>query len=642
MKIAFFISGLDQPFGKQLVKTMELHAKERKVELHVFAAFGLQDNNLLHAEGEKSILYLADLEQYQCIMVAGDTMARYDMHDELMGHLARNAKCPILGIRYEEDGCYNLLVENHSSLYEMTQHFIYDHHYKDICFVTGRIETKDAQERLAGYRDAMDEAGIRVSDDMIFEGDYWRNKGPQIVDYFMSARDGKLPEVIICSNDYMALSVCDEVIRRGYHVPDDICVSGFDDLDEAQLYVPALTSIAVDFNKMAVEALNMAISLANGNAIPHISRCQAQMKLRGTCGCNLHEVEYNKGFYHRQMRFLQDITKQVVYMQSDFNSASTEEECFEHLQNFLKDEGIETYYVCLKKQNVSQDELDRYFDSYIGKTPLERAEAVSKHERMINLRMIVDKKNGVKYENILFDKHEILPPEYVECLKERLSIIAPIHSLNETYGYIIFQMSDDMDAIPNERYELLCMFFGDTLRRIYMHQNLLSVRDAMTLYLVDPLTKIYNRRGFERNFVKLTDWAKKENYNYALVSLDLDRLKEINDNFGHKAGDLAICGVASSLTSSLREEEICARIGGDEFVAVLLLDESDRIERFRQNFECCIAEINSAVEEDYIVEASIGVFVVNEQLTIAEYLHEADILMYENKRKKKMNQKRNI
>ena len=115
MKIAFFISDLHQMFGKQLIKTMEKYAMERKVELHVFASFGLQDNNLLHAEGEKSILYLANTDQYQCIMVAGDTMARYDMHDELMEHLKRNAKCPVLGIRYEEPGYYNLLVKNYSS-----------------------------------------------------------------------------------------------------------------------------------------------------------------------------------------------------------------------------------------------------------------------------------------------------------------------------------------------------------------------------------------------------------------------------------------------------------------------------------------------------------------------------------------------
>lgn len=640
MKIAFFINDLHQLFGKQLVKTMEKYAIERNVELHIFASFGIQDNNLLHAEGEKSILYLPNLEDYGCIMVAGDTMTRYDMHDELMGYLERNAKCPIVGIRYEEDGHYNVLVENYNVIRELTEHFIYKHGFKDICFVTGLMHTKDARERLAGYKEAMQVAGIEVTEHMIFEGDYWRNKGPEIVDFFCNARGGKLPEAIVLSNDYMALSVCDELIRRGHHIPDDICISGFDDLDEAQLYIPPLTSVDVPVDRMAIAALNMAISLANGQEIPRVQWCESKIQYRGTCGCNEHSVEYNKDIYHRQLLEMRDVSKHAVYMQSDFNSAATEEECFAHVQNFLKNSGVATYYVCMKKQDISQDEVDRYFDSYKEKTPKERAEAASKHERMISLRLVVDKDKGVIEEDIMFDKHDILPKKYVGNLKNRASIIAPLHSLNEVYGYFVFQMTDDKDAFISEKIELLCMFFGDTLRRIYMHQNLLAVRDAMHLYLLDPLTNIYNRRGFEQNFIEISDRAKKEGIGIAVISMDMDGLKEINDYYGHKAGDLALCSIAAALSSALRGDEFCARIGGDEFEAVLLLNSTDRIEKFKRDFANGIDEANSVIEENYKVDASMGIFVADQPASMAEYMHNADVLMYENKRKRQKSQKR--
>ncbi len=635
MKIAFFISDMHQMFGKQLIKTMEKFAKERKVELHVFASFGLLDNNLLHAEGEKSILYLANLENYQCIMVAGDTMARYDMHDELIGHLERNAKCPILGIRYEEVGHYNVLVHNHAAMKDMTRHFAYDHHFKDICFVTGRMQAKDAIERLAGYKDAMLEAGITVTDDMIFEGDYWRNKGPQILDYFMSKRDGKLPQAIVFSNDYMALSVGDELIKRGYSIPDDVCISGFDDIEEAQMYIPPLTSVKVPFDRMAIAALDMAISLANGNKIPQNQWCENEMHYRGTCGCNKHQVEFNKDIYHRQMLSMRNIAKQAIYMQSDFNRVSTEDECFDYVVEFLADADVESYFICLKKQDFSEEEVEKYFASHDGNTPMERAAAASKKERMVTLRLFVDKKEGVVKEDIVFDKQDVLPPKYADRLQNKLSIVAPIHSMNEAYGYIVFQMSDDPDAIPNEKYELLCMYFGDTLRRIYMHQNMLSVRDAMHLYLRDPLTNIYNRRGFEQNFVVISNWAKQEGVGLAVVSMDMDGLKEINDQYGHKSGDFALCGIAGSLKSALRGKEFCARIGGDEFEAVLLLDTPDRIEEFKKTFADAVAQVNAEIEEDYTLQASIGIFVAEQQATMAEYMHSADVLMYENKRQKK-------
>lgn len=635
MKIAFFISDLHQMFGKQLIKTMEKYAMERKVELHVFASFGLQDNNLLHAEGEKSILYLANTDQYQCIMVAGDTMARYDMHDELMEHLKRNAKCPVLGIRYEEPGYYNLLVKNHSSMYQITRHFLDVHKMKDICFVTGRMQAQDAQERLEGYMVAMKESQIPVKESMIFEGDYWRNKGPQIVEYFMKCRNGNLPEAIICSNDYMALSVGDELIKRGFRIPEDISISGFDDLEESQMYIPSLTSVKVPFDKMAIAALDMAISLANGKEIPKRQWCESELHFRGSCGCNMHPVEFNKDIYHRQMLSMRNIAKQAIYMQSDFNRVSTEEECLDCAMEFLKDAGVDSYYVCLKNQNVSEEEMEKYFKRYDKNIPLERAEASSKKERMITLRLYVDKAQCVKKEDIVFDKQEILPRKYIKNLENKVSIITPIHSLNETYGYIVFQMSDDPDAIPNERFELLCLYLGDTLRRIYMHQNLLSVRDAMYLYLRDPLTDVYNRRGFEQNFVETSNWAKHEGIGIAIASLDMDGLKEINDSFGHKAGDNALCRTANALEHSLQGKEFCARIGGDEFVAILLLNSPDRIERFKEEFERELKLAEAQIKEAYTLQASIGIVEVENFAIISEYLHEADIKMYENKKRKK-------
>ncbi len=634
MKLALFISDMHQNFAKTLIKTMEKYVQERNVELHIFASFGLQDNNVLHAEGQKSILYLPNLNHYQCIMVAGDTMARYDMHNELMGYLRRNATCPILGIRHEEAGYFNVLVHNQAAMCEMTKHFIYEHGFKDICFVTGRMQSKDAVERLAGYKEAMLEADIRVTSEMIFEGDYWRNKGREIVDYFRQYRGGELPQAIVCSNDYMALSVCDELIKRGYRIPEDVCVSGFDDLDEAQMYIPPLTTVRVQFDRMAVAAVDMAISLANGQALPNVRWCESGMHYRGTCGCNKQAVSFQKDIYHRQMLTMRYIAKQAVYMQTEFNTVSTEEECFECLQSYLKDAGVDSYYVCLKKQNVSQEELDKYLDAYNDELTVRHTAADSRQERAVSLRLFVDKEQGAVYEDILFDKQDILPAKYVKNLEKKACIITPIHSLNEAYGYIVFQMSDDTDAIPNERFELLCLYFGDTLRRIYMYQNLLSVREAMHLYLRDPLTDIFNRRGFEQQYVEMMDASKKDGITLAIVSVDMDDLKEINDRLGHQCGDAAICSVANALSSALHEGEMCARIGGDEFEAILRMDSPGRIEAFQKAFGEALKKENEAVTDAYVVGASVGVCVANQPATMAEYMHRADVLMYEEKKRR--------
>ena len=84
--------------------------------------------------------------------------------------------------------------------------------------------------------------------------------------------------------------------------------------------------------------------------------------------------------------------------------------------------------------------------------------------------------------------------------------------------------------------------------------------------LTDPLTGLANRRELEHAFLRLPDRLP-----FAVVAMDLDHLKHINDRFGHPTGDAAIVAVAAAITSVTRRGDTVARVGGDEFT-VLMLD----------------------------------------------------------------------
>ena len=89
--------------------------------------------------------------------------------------------------------------------------------------------------------------------------------------------------------------------------------------------------------------------------------------------------------------------------------------------------------------------------------------------------------------------------------------------------------------------------------------------------LLDPLTGLANRRGFELALEREVAAAKRHSLRPALVVLDLDRLKEINDRYGHQTGDDLLVAAAGTLVETVRASDLAARIGGDEF-AVLLPD----------------------------------------------------------------------
>jgi len=85
----------------------------------------------------------------------------------------------------------------------------------------------------------------------------------------------------------------------------------------------------------------------------------------------------------------------------------------------------------------------------------------------------------------------------------------------------------------------------------------------------DPLTGLPNRRSLDRHFEAGLAHAMRAKTSFSVVVLDLDRLKEINDTYGHEAGDRAIRSVGNVLRSTVRQTDLCARFAGDEFVVIL-------------------------------------------------------------------------
>lgn len=85
----------------------------------------------------------------------------------------------------------------------------------------------------------------------------------------------------------------------------------------------------------------------------------------------------------------------------------------------------------------------------------------------------------------------------------------------------------------------------------------------------DPLTGLANRRAASEHLKYLTSHYRREGEGFALLLCDLDRFKRINDAFGHDAGDAALVGAAEALKDSLREQDMAARWGGEEFLLIL-------------------------------------------------------------------------
>lgn len=159
---------------------------------------------------------------------------------------------------------------------------------------------------------------------------------------------------------------------------------------------------------------------------------------------------------------------------------------------------------------------------------------------------------------------------------------------------------------------------------------------VQNLSLTDELTGLYNRRGFftfAENHLQIANRTKR---GLALVFADLDGLKQINDAFGHREGDLALKETANILRKSFRSTDIIGRVGGDEF-AILMIDANESnigapVSRLKQNLD----KRNSRMDRKYELSLSSGVALYQTEgpCPLSELMVKADTLMYEDKRRR--------
>jgi two-component system, cell cycle response regulator len=96
-----------------------------------------------------------------------------------------------------------------------------------------------------------------------------------------------------------------------------------------------------------------------------------------------------------------------------------------------------------------------------------------------------------------------------------------------------------------------------------------AVEDRLRQAVIDPLTGLYNRRFALPQLAQIGQRAAVDGTDFAAFVVDIDRFKQVNDRFGHAAGDAVLVEVAQRLTANLRAGDLLARIGGEEFLAVL-------------------------------------------------------------------------
>jgi signal transduction histidine kinase/DNA-binding LacI/PurR family transcriptional regulator len=191
---------------------------------------------------------------------------------------------PIVTQSVDIPGAAMFLPSNTEGMRAMLRHLIEEHGYKRIAFIRGIYNQIDAEQRFQAYKDELKAHDLAFDENLVVSGDYSTESGREAIQILLDDRSLRF-QAIVAANDRMAFGALEALQQRGVRVPDDVAVTGFDDLRDAQATGVPLTTVRQSFYMSGKQAFDTLMKCIEGVTVPRLLMTPAQLLIRWSCGC---------------------------------------------------------------------------------------------------------------------------------------------------------------------------------------------------------------------------------------------------------------------------------------------------------------------------------------------------------------------
>jgi LacI family transcriptional regulator len=263
------LPGFSGPYHSGIIGGFEAAAIAARLSVLILGTHLLAESNDL-------VLDMAD--RVDGIAVLGGSVD-HGVIDALVSH-----HCPVVQVAgLPRGGIPTIRCESNDAIRALTGHLLVDHGYERLAFVGNPVGSPDASARWMGFRSAHREARRTVPNNPVRVG-HDQGGGMFAAEQLLKMRT--LPRAVVCVNDETALGVLVALLGNGLRVPEDIALTGFDDLPTSALTSPPLTTVRQPMRELGERALHTLRALIDGDAVPSMDVVlPTEIILRSSCGC---------------------------------------------------------------------------------------------------------------------------------------------------------------------------------------------------------------------------------------------------------------------------------------------------------------------------------------------------------------------
>lgn len=624
-KIGVFISHIYGPYQSDLCQSIIDKATSYGYLVEIFSSndgenFG---NNKI---GESSVLRIPNFDKYSGIIFASGTYPVPELRDSIYKELKEKCTCPIIEVNQINPVFPSVALDNDSTTTQIVQHLITTHEYKRICFLGNSIETAFSQNRYEYYVKSMKANNLIISEHDYYSCSYSAKDIEKAIDFFLEG--DKTPDAIICYNDHMALQMILSLTKRGYHIPKDIAITGFDTLEFGQNFNPPLTSVSFPIRELGFATVKNLLKLIDEETIPPVTIVKSQPSIGGTCGCTK-VMEGNPFFYSHKL--LNQIDSMERFLIEDINMSS-----ILHGMTDL-DEGMNLLEKCVNLiDNCKEFYLCLYSNwnsvsSHIRKITYIDDELEDSNTILLKLAI----KDGKRLHECSFNSRDSLP-DYIYNHSKSAYIYSPLFFNELEFGYIAISYKDN-NISYQFNFTSWIMNVNNMLKHICDTKQMgLLVNQLEDLYQKDELTGLNNSSAFHYIAKKMVTKAQKVNESVTIIVLSLDRIRTISENFGYEELNFAIQVVGHALKSALNETYLCAHIVGGTFYVLSKGHDNETTLSFIGKVQKYLKNYNKLQTKKYPISISCGYNskIADTSFYLQELIENAEKRMYQEKDRK--------
>ena len=617
-KIAVLMASADREYQQDFIKGAFQAASLRNMDVFVFNCQGHMNVSISASDsGESAIFDLAQMTSFDGVISLRETLADEASMRKVEQILRQTAQKPHVSIDAPANGAVSILFDDSVSVRKMTEHLIQEHGARKIVFLSGPSKHLVSITRLEACRRAMQSFGLELKPEDVMEGEWIQRSGEKCVEKLLSKGAG-LPDVIVCANDDMALSVIETFNEHGIRVPRDVAVTGFDALREAVMR--GLTTICRPIDRSARKAVEVLCNWIRGEVPAEKEIILSTIPIYGeSCGCaqNMEHMNDKLRALGTERWNMETILTRVSMFSGTLAGVGDEAEAAEKIRDFVASWNIRELYLCVDPAICRETEFKTDSQAY----PPE-------------MLLLYGIRNGKEYKPELFDRRDLVPALQEMRKNTSCLVFCPLYYRNRNFGYVVMELGSGTGAAL---YSVLMLLNG-ALISLYLQTNIKRYADTISdMAIHDIMTGMLNRRGYMELAPKVLEQARQEGKVFAIISMDMDHMKRINDTYGHLKGDEAICRMGKALHVLEGHGITPVHISGDEFQAFGIMESAEKAKELIPLIRESMDRLNREDPWIFDISASIGIYaaVPDSQNGMDEFMTKADREMYADKTRRK-------